>query len=126
MRQFINLTVLILAVVLAPGFLYGQRTITGVVTDAVSGETLIGANILVVGTVEGTITDVDGSYSLKVPEGATRLVFSYTGYNSQEVAIGSSDKLDIRLVAGQVLDEVVVIGYGTVKREDATGSVQTV
>ncbi len=126
MRQFINLTVLILAVVLGPSQLFGQRTITGVVTDAVSGETLIGANILVVGTSEGTITDIDGSYSLKLPAGATTLIFSYTGYNSQEIAVGSSDKIDIRLVAGQVLDEVVVIGYGTVKREDATGSVQTV
>ncbi|MCB0635624.1 MAG: carboxypeptidase-like regulatory domain-containing protein, partial [Lewinella sp.] len=73
---------LLLAVCLGPAFLLAQRTISGTVTDAETGETLIGANILVVGTSTGTITDFDGTYSLMVPEGATQLQFSYTGYSS--------------------------------------------
>lgn len=103
-----------------------QRTISGTVTDAETGETLIGANILVVGTSTGTITDFDGTYSLEVPADARELQFSYTGYTTQTITIGSSDVIDLQMSAGQVLDEVVVIGYGTVKREDATGSVQTI
>lgn len=118
----------VLAVVagLLPAMLYGQRTISGTVTDASNGEPLIGANILAVGTSTGTITDIDGSFSLEVPEGVTALQVSYTGYRTMEVPLGASNTLDIQLEAGSVLNEIVVIGYGTVKREDATGSVQTV
>ncbi|MEZ4957512.1 MAG: carboxypeptidase-like regulatory domain-containing protein, partial [Saprospiraceae bacterium] len=100
-----------------------QRTITGVVTDSESGDPLIGANILVVGTSSGTITDIDGSYSLQVPNGATELEFSYTGYSIKKVALGDSNVLDIALSSGELLNEVVVVGYGTVKRSDLTGSI---
>lgn len=117
---------LLTAIVLGPAILLGQRTITGNITDAESGEPLIGANILVVGTSSGTITDFDGNYSLEVPAGADKLMFSYTGYATMEVVIGASNILDAKLSPGELLEEVVVIGYGTVKKEDATGSVQTV
>ncbi len=106
--------------------LLAQRTITGTVTDAQTKEPLIGANIIVVGTSIGTITEFDGSYTLNVPEGSTQLEFSYTGYANQRVTIGASNVLDIALQAGEILDEVVVIGYGTVKKEDATGAVNSV
>lgn len=111
---------------LVSGYLFGQRQISGVVTDATSGEALIGVNILVSGTSSGTITDFDGAYSLTLPEGATQLEFSYTGYTSQVLTVGASDVLDVQLSPGAQLEEVVVIGYGTVKREDATGAIQSV
>ena len=104
----------------------GQRTIRGTVTDAQSGETLIGANILVKGAATGTITDYDGTYTLVVPEGYDILTFSYTGYRAVEIPLTDSDVIDVALAPGQVLDEVVVIGYGTVKRQDVTGSLQSV
>jgi iron complex outermembrane receptor protein len=106
--------------------LSAQRTITGTVTDAGTGEVLIGANVLVKGAAVGTITDIDGNYSLDVPDGSEVLIFSYTGYRAQEILLTGENVINVQLQAGQLLDEVVVIGYGTVKREDATGSVQSV
>lgn len=107
-------------------FAFGQRQITGTVLDEENKEPLIGVSIVVVGTSTGTATDIDGTYSLKVPEGATELRFSYTGYGDKTVAIGASNVIDMQLSAGALLDEIVVIGYGTVKKEDATGSVQAI
>ena len=87
----------VLAVVagMLPVMLYGQRTLSGTVTDASNGEPLIGANILAVGTSSGTITEIDGSFTLEVPEGVTALQVSYTGYRTLEVPIGASNTLDI-------------------------------
>ncbi len=126
MKLFIHNTFLLLAMVVLPSLAIGQRTISGTVTDANSGETLIGASILVVGTSTGTVSDIDGTYSLEVPAGAQSLQFSYTGYETQTIAIGASNVIDVRMVAGTLLGEVVVIGYGEVKKEDATGSVAQV
>jgi iron complex outermembrane receptor protein len=126
MKRLIKTFMLLTAIVLGPAILLGQRTLTGNITDADSGEPLIGANILISGTSSGTITDFDGNYSLEVPEGASKLVVSYTGYSSLEVEITAANVLDVQLSAGELLEEIVVIGYGTVKKEDATGSVQTV
>lgn len=117
---------LVLASMLLCSSLFAQRTITGTVTDAENGEPLIGANILIVGTSTGTITDFDGKYSLEIPEGTTQLQFSYTGYSEKTVDIGASSVLDVTLSAGELLEEVVVIGYGTVKKGDATGAVNAV
>ncbi len=105
---------------------FAQRTITGTVTDGGEDEPLIGATVLAVGTSTGTITDFDGKYSLDVPDGVTELEFSYTGYATQRATIGASNILDVELSAGTVLDEVVVVGYGTVKKSDLTGSVASV
>ncbi len=117
-------------VVIVALFLYNamlaQRTITGTVTDAQTKEPLIGANILVVGTSTGTISDIDGTYSLQVPDGYSVLEFSYTGYASQRITLGASNIVDVGLAAGEILEEVVVIGYGTVKKEDATGAVNAI
>ena len=103
----------------------GTVTVTGTVTDE-NGEPLIGASVFVKGTTEGAITDLDGEFSVTVPEDAT-LVISYIGYLSQEVMPGIRNNLNITLQPDKtVLDEVVVIGYGTVKRKDLTGSVASV
>ncbi len=126
MRQKMRQLGLLLAAVLLGASLSAQRNLSGTVTDAQTGEPLIGANILVKGTSTGTVTDFDGTYTLRAPEGAEQLVFSYTGYASQTIDIGSSDVIDVAMAAGEVLEEVVVIGYGTVRKEDATGSVETV
>ncbi len=106
--------------------IWAQRKISGTVTDASSGEPLIGANVLVVGTGEGAVTDLDGKYQLNVPAGVSRLQFSYTGYTSQEIEIGASSVIDVRLSPGETLEEVVVIGYGTAKKTDVTGAVTSV
>ena len=111
---------------LCSAYMFSQRTITGVVSDSDTGEPLIGVNILVVGTSTGTISDIDGNYSVELVSGATQLQFSYTGYSTQILNVGAANVLDVTLSAGAVLSEVVVIGYGTVKREDATGSISTV
>ena len=109
-----------------PAIVFGQKTITGTVTDADTGEPLIGVNILISGTASGTVTDFDGSYSLELTDGAKSLVFSYTGYETQEYVLDGSGVINISLTSGELLEEVVVIGYGTVKREDVTGSLQSV
>ena len=106
---------------------YGQRTVTGVVTDAQTGESLIGANIFVKDTSAiGTVTDFDGNFALDVPDGFNTVVISYTGYQAVEFDVSTTTVLTVALDAGELLEEVVVIGYGTIKREDATGSVQSV
>ncbi len=104
---------------------FGQKTITGIVTDAETGEALIGANVMLENAT-GTITDIDGSYTLKIPEGANLVTFSYTGYQKQVVSIDGQTEVDIKMSSGKLLDEVVVIGYGTIDRKDATGSIQSV
>lgn len=127
--KFDYLTKCLVLFVVAMGmssFVMGQRTISGVITDATSGETLIGANIAVKGTSTGTITDIDGSYSLKVPDGAKEIVVSYTGYATKNVTLGASNTVDVSMSQGEVLDEVVVIGYGTAKKSDLTGSIVSV
>ena len=105
---------------------FTQRTLTGIVSDGTTGEPLIGANVIVKGTLVGTATDIDGSFVLEVPDDANLLVVSYTGYQQQEVSIDGQSEINVMLNVGQVLDEVVVIGYGTIQREDATGSIQSV
>ena len=86
-----------------------------------TGEPVIGANVVVKGTTNGTVTDMNGRYSLEVPEGGV-LQISYIGYNTQEVKVGSGDVVNVSLREdSEALDEVVVIGYGTVKKSDLTG-----
>lgn len=99
-----------------------KHTINGVVMDNL-GETVIGANISVKGTTIGTITDIDGKFSLDIPENSTLLV-SYIGYSSQEIKITNQTHINITLREdNQQLDEVVVVGYGVAKKSDLAGSV---
>jgi TonB-linked SusC/RagA family outer membrane protein len=102
------------------------QTIKGVVTDAESGEALIGANVLVVGTSTGTVTDFDGTYSLDLPADAKQLEFSYTGYASQIIDLNGQTMIDIKMSAGELLDEVVVVGYGSQKEKEITSAVTSV
>ncbi|GAB5551006.1 MAG: TonB-dependent receptor [Saprospiraceae bacterium] len=118
--------VIVLAAVLFCNFAIAQRTITGTVTDDETGEALIGANVLIAGTSSGTVTDLDGTYTIDVPDGATQIEFSYTGYTSKTLTLGAGNVLDVTLAAGETLDEVVVIGYGAVKKSDLTGAVTAV
>lgn len=99
--------------------------ISGKVIDD-KGESLIGVSLLVKGTTIGTITDFDGNFSLDVPSDAV-LVVSYVGYKTQEITVGTQKNLSITLSAdNQLLDEVVVVGYGVVKKSDLTGAVGSV
>ncbi len=101
-------------------------TVTGVVTDALDGSSLPGATIVVKGTTTGTVTDIDGNYSIEVSPDQV-LIFSYVGYSSQEHIVQPNTTLNVSLESSaQTLDGVVVIGYGTVKKKDATGSVAVV
>lgn len=101
-------------------------TVKGTVTDK-TGETVIGASVVEKGnTGNGTITDIDGNFSLSVPTNAT-LVFSYVGMTTQEIAVKGQQTINVVLSDdAQALEEVVVIGYGSVKKKDLTGSVATV
>ncbi len=99
--------------------------VTGVVSDD-TGEPVIGANVLVQGTTIGAITDIDGRYMLNVPEGST-LVISYIGYTNRQVKVNAAGKYDIRLKEdSEMLSEVVVVGYGTQKKANLTGSVASI
>lgn len=102
------------------------RTIQGKVSDK-SGEMLIGASVSVPGTTVGAMTDVDGNFTLTVPQGATTLQVSMIGYATATVTIGGSNTIDVVMeLQTTSLDEIVVIGYGTVKKRDLTGAVSSV
>lgn len=101
-------------------------TVTGIVTDK-KGEPLPGVTIKIKGTDAGTITGINGSFSLQLTSGNETLVISYLGYSDQEIAVNGRTSLSINLEEStSALDEVVVIGYGTIKRRDLTGAVSSV
>jgi len=101
----------------------GERTVSGTVTDNTE-ESIPGVNVLVKGSSVGTITDIDGSYTIKISEGSNILVFSFIGYQTQEVDIGNSTQVDVSLEPSLAdMEEVVVIGFGEMSREVLTTSV---
>lgn len=103
---------------------FAQLTVTGNV-QSTTGEPLIGVNVIEKGTTNGTVTDLDGNYTLRVAKGKT-LVFSYIGFLSQEVVVNNA-KVNVTLKEDtETLDEVVVIGYGSMARKDVTSSITTV
>ncbi|MEZ5059394.1 MAG: SusC/RagA family TonB-linked outer membrane protein [Saprospiraceae bacterium] len=106
-----KLSLMFFMVLFAMSFALAQRTVVGMVTDD-SGDALIGATVLVKGTSEGTVTDLDGKYSVTVPSGSNTLVFSYTGFETQEIELGASNVVNVSLLAGISLTDVVVVGYG--------------
>ncbi|WP_345163615.1 TonB-dependent receptor [Algibacter aquimarinus] len=112
-------------------FMFGayaqERTIKGTVTSAEDGITLPGVNVVVKGTNNGTSTDFDGNYSINVNGESVILLFSYVGYASKEVAVGSSNTINVVLKEDlAALDEVVVVGYGSRRKSDVTGAVSSV
>lgn len=103
-----------------------QKTVTGQVTDA-AGTPLGGAVVLITGTTTGILTDSNGKFSLSVPNNNAVIQISFVGYISQRITVGDQSSINVKLAEdSQSLDEVVVIGYGTVKRSDLTGSVSSV
>ena len=102
-------------------------TITGVVVDKKTKESLPGVSIVIRGVSQGVITDIDGNYSVKVPYAEATLIFSYVGYQPQTIKLDGQTKLNVELVEDvQALEEVVVVGYATQKRENITGAVATI
>lgn len=101
-----------------------DRRVTGLVTSADANQPVAGVNVTVKGTTRGTSTNAQGRYTLDVPDGAQTLVFSFVGYASQEIPLGSQTTLDVKLVpTEQSLSEVVVVGYGTAQQRDVTSSI---
>ncbi|TDE12154.1 TonB-dependent receptor [Dyadobacter psychrotolerans] len=104
-----------------------ERSIKGKVVDKSNGEGLPGVNVIVKGTSTGTTTDAEGNYTITVADDGTTLVFSFVGYISQEVAVGTKSVVDVTIESdSKALSEVVVIGYGTARKSDLTGSVGSV
>lgn len=104
-----------------------QTIVTGRVMDGASNESAIGASVLVVGTTVGTITDFDGNFTLEVPDGKFILQVSMVGYKTQVINIRGKERIDVTLLEDtQVMDEVVVVGYGTMKKRDLSGSISQI
>ncbi|MEL6534955.1 MAG: TonB-dependent receptor plug domain-containing protein, partial [Bacteroidota bacterium] len=105
---------------------WAQRTVSGTVTEA-NGSTLPGVNVVVVGSGSGVITDLDGNYRIEVSGDNAVLRYSFIGYATQEITVGSRSVIDVTLEEDtQIIDEVVIVGYNTVKRGDLTSSVSTI
>jgi TonB-dependent starch-binding outer membrane protein SusC len=104
-----------------------QIKISGTITDASTGEPLPGVNVLIEGTQQGVITDPTGKYTIQVPSSSAFLIFSYVGYNTERVEVGSRTIIDVSLALDiKNLEEVVVIGYGTRERKDITTSISVI
>lgn len=101
-----------------------DRIVSGTVTSKEDGGSLPGVNVLAKGTSRGTVTDVNGKYSFSVPDNANTLIFSYVGFVTTEMALGTSNIIDVALVSDvKMLQDVVVVGYGSVQKKDLIGSV---
>ncbi len=104
-----------------------QKKITGTITDGSTGEPIVGANIIIEGTTIGTTTDIDGKFTLDINKDNAILIISFLGYNTERVAFAGQSNLSVQLIPDiKSLEEVVVVGYGTQKKVNLTGSVSTV
>lgn len=120
---------LIIMMGVLPGFVaYSQNIqVSGKITDAMTNEGIPGATILEKGTNNGTVTNVDGEYTIKVANDSSVILISFIGYETIEMTVGSNTKINLALVEElQTLDEVIVIGYGTQKKIDKTGAVTNI
>ena len=123
-----NIILLLLVVLIAglPAFGQGQKTISGIVKDQKNKEVLIGVTVVVAGTQRGTVTDMDGQFSLTVSDSQTKLIFSYLGYVTTEEVIGNRTKLSVEMRENaHIMEEVVVIGYGKQKKESVIGAISS-
>lgn len=121
--------ILLLLFITSAGWLFAQNPLEGTVTDSKTGETLIGVTIMLKGTTQGTTTDINGNYRLTSDQlkATTTLIFSYIGYAPVEEIVGSRIRIDVKLEAESVmLDELVVIGYGSAKKRNVLGAVTKV
>lgn len=120
-------TVLSLLLLLVSSLVFAQKVITGQVVSSDDDEPLPGVTVIVNGTTRGTVTDIDGKYTLETQEGDEALVFSYVGYRKLEVAIGSLNVIDVSMSLDiEQLDEVIVVAYGVVRKSDHTGSISSI
>ena len=129
MRKIIAQRILFLglALFLSLGMALAQQTIKGTVTDATDGSPFPGVNVVVNGTTNGTVTDVDGKFTVVVPAGSTELLFSMVGYLPRTIKLSGSESYSVALSAAPLeLDEVVVVGYGTQLRSKVTSSIAKV
>ncbi|MEA5140942.1 TonB-dependent receptor [Arcicella rigui] len=109
-----------------PNEIVAEQSITGTVTDE-KGQALVGVSVLVKNTGRGTSTDVRGQYKISVPDGNNTLVFSFVGYQKQEIATANRSTINVSMkIENQSLDEVVVVGYGTQSRKNLTSAITTV
>ena len=120
-----RITVLLVFFVFLGVQVFAQSTVTGTVTDASDGQPIPGVTVSVKGfSNAGTLTDIDGKYSIKVPEGGTNLVYSFVGMKAQSKAIGGQAVINVQMQSDDIgLDEVIVVAYGTTKKSSFTGSV---
>lgn len=122
-----KLVVLMLLLLVTSSILGQDKTITGKVTDEKDGTPLEGVSVTVKGTTVGTTTGIDGSFRLSVPTSARVLVFTYVNFASQEITIGNRTDFAVKMVSEEkALSEVVVVGFGTVRKKDVTASISTV
>jgi len=126
MRKF-TISLLMLLTVLS-GNIYAQgRMVSGKVTDTNNGSGIPGVNILVTGTTIGTVSDENGNYTIKIPSNDASLSFSFIGYKKQTIFVGNQSTVNVALKPSDIgVEEVVVVGYGTMKKENLTGAVSTV
>ena len=126
MKKSIRAILLFLILILGTSGIYAQKKVSGTVLDA-EKQPLAGANVVVKGTTTGTMTDASGKFTLTVPSAASVLSVSFIGYVAKDIVVGTVAELTITLESeAQALNEVVVIGYGTVKKRDLTGSVASI
>jgi TonB-dependent starch-binding outer membrane protein SusC len=103
-----------------------QVSVTGTITDAKDGSPMPGVNVIIENTTQGTVTDIDGKYTLNVPDKNAVVVFSFLSYTTQKITVGEQSVINIKLGEDITkLDEVVVVGYGTSKKKDLTGALAT-
>jgi len=121
-QKLMSLAVMLCGLFLSLGV---SAQVTGVVTDGKTGDALIGASVTVKGTSVGTITDIDGSYSLDAKANDV-LVFSFVGFDNFEAVVGNSPTIDVALSAGKLLNEVIVTGYTAQSKRNVTGAVSSV
>ncbi|MCO5256870.1 MAG: carboxypeptidase-like regulatory domain-containing protein [Lentimicrobium sp.] len=118
-------TILLLALISVQA--NAQGLVSGVVKSASDGSTIPGATVVVKGTTTGTVTDLSGAYSVNVPGGSNTLVFSFVGMKTLEVAIDGRTKIDVSLETDVIgIDEVVVIGYASTRKQDLSVAASTI
>ncbi len=118
---------LFILTLISPELLHAQNTVTGKVTDSSNGEPLTGVNIVIKGTTQGTVTNLEGEFILEVDDPNAELVFSYVGYLTETYLLKGTTNVELAMVQDLLsLEELVVIGYGTARKSDLTGSVAVI
>lgn len=121
-----NVMMLFLALGMSLSLMAQQRSVTGTVTDSQDNSVMIGVNIMEKGTLNGTVTDIDGNFSLNVTTENPVFVFSSIGYKTVEVSVGNQTRLSVVMNEdAEMLDELVVVGYGTMRKSDLTGALSS-